>query len=57
LGLLFTKDHPFTSQTYDLPLALSRSKPHTYCPNYCTILLHINFSSGVKITGNLNYFP
>jgi hypothetical protein len=32
-----------TSQTYDLLFALNKSKPQTYCSNYWTILLQMNF--------------
>ena len=31
LGLPFTNDHPFTSQTYDLPYALNKSNPQISC--------------------------
>lgn len=57
LGFPFTKDQPLTSQTYDLPFARNISNPHTSCSNSWTILLHMNFSSGERITGYLTYFP
>ena len=52
-----TKLNPLTSQTYDFPLALSISKPHTVCLKASETLRAINFSAVLRTTGYRTSLP